>query len=387
MKVLVIAPQPFYQERGTPIAVDLLVKTLSKHNHEIDLLVYDIGDDRVYKNVNIHKVGTFPAIKSIKPGFSFKKIYFDFFLLVRLIRLLIKNKYDVIHAVEESVFMAFILGPIFRVPYIDDVDSCMTTQLVDKFPFLNIFSKLLHKIEVLPMRFATAVVPMCELFAKDARNVGAKRVVVLKDVSLIEEGVECDEDIRAEFNIQGKICMYIGNLESYQGLDFLLASFELVIKKLPDAKLVIIGGEDEDIEKYKNITKQLFFDGNVLFMGKRPVSLIGAYMKQADLLVSPRIHGVNTPMKIYSYIDSGTAVLATDRLTHNQVLTSSISCLSDVSEEAFSNNMVLLLNNDALRNELAVNAKKYVRSEHSYESYENTLTDLYNDIESELSQK
>lgn len=283
--------------------------------------------------------------------------------------------------------MAFILRPIFRVPYIDDIDSCMTTQLVDKFSFLKISYKLLHKIETLPMRFSIAVVPMCELFANDAKKAGAKRIVVLKDVSLIQEGVECDEDIRSEFNIKGKISMYIGNLESYQGLDFLLDSFVYVLEKLPDAKLVIIGGEDNDIQFYKNIVEKLSLHDSVLFLGKRPVSKIGAYMRQADLLVSPRIHGVNTPMKIYSYIDSGVAVLATDRLTHNQVLTNKIARLSEANEESFSENMVDLLSNDAARNELAENAKKYVRTEHSYDQFDKILSGLYSELEAEVTMK
>ena len=40
----------------------------------------------------------------------------------------------------------------------------------------------------------------------------------------------------------------------------------------------------------------------------------------ADVLVSPRLKGLNTPMKIYSYLDSGSAVLATRLRTHTQVL-------------------------------------------------------------------
>ena len=45
--------------------------------------------------------------------------------------------------------------------------------------------------------------------------------------------------------------------------------------------------------------------------------MMGVLMAQADVLISPRIKGVNTPMKIYSYLDSGRCVLATDlQLTH-----------------------------------------------------------------------
>ncbi len=36
MKILLLAPHPFYQERGTPIAVRLLAETLAEDGHTID---------------------------------------------------------------------------------------------------------------------------------------------------------------------------------------------------------------------------------------------------------------------------------------------------------------------------------------------------------------
>ena len=45
MKILLLAPHPFYQERGTPIDVHLVIRVLSERlNTEIDLLVYNEGN-------------------------------------------------------------------------------------------------------------------------------------------------------------------------------------------------------------------------------------------------------------------------------------------------------------------------------------------------------
>ena len=38
MRALVIAPQPFYEERGTLIAIDLLLRALSDRGDQVDLL-------------------------------------------------------------------------------------------------------------------------------------------------------------------------------------------------------------------------------------------------------------------------------------------------------------------------------------------------------------
>ncbi len=57
---------------------------------------------------------------------------------------------------------------------------------------------------------------------------------------------------------------------------------------------------------------------------------------QADILVSPRIKGTNTPMKIYSYLQSGKPILATDMPTHTQVLSRTTAMLADPSPDKFA---------------------------------------------------
>ena len=59
-------------------------------------------------------------------------------------------------------------------------------------------------------------------------------------------------------------------------------------------------------------------------------------MAQADVLVSPRTKGANTPMKVYSYLDSGVAVLATRLPTHTQVMNDETALLAEPTPEDFS---------------------------------------------------
>jgi hypothetical protein len=59
VKILLLAPQHFYQVRGTPIAIDLPASTLSKQGHEIDMLTYHEGDSREYHHVNHIRIRAF----------------------------------------------------------------------------------------------------------------------------------------------------------------------------------------------------------------------------------------------------------------------------------------------------------------------------------------
>lgn len=379
MKILILAPHPFYQERGTPIAVDLLIKALSERGDEVDLLTFHEGSDRSYKGLSIHRIKPFSGLKGIKPGFSAKKLICDVYLFFAFVSLMFRNKYDIVHAVEESAFMAMLVCPFWRTRFVYDMDSSITTQLVDKFAVLKPVSGLLHYFESLPMRRSEAVIPMCEALEIDARQSGAKRVVVLKDVSLIGNKATSSSvtDLRKELQIDGKLVMYIGNLESYQGIDLMLESFAIVRQENQRVDMVVIGGAEQDITKYQQISKTLGLEESVHFLGKKPVDHIGEYMSQADILLSPRTQGVNTPMKVYSYLHSGIAVLATDLPTHTQVMNTEIAMLAAADKDSFAKAMLEMLNDAALRQKLGERARAYIDKEHSYPAFKETLYGLY----------
>jgi glycosyltransferase involved in cell wall biosynthesis len=103
-------------------------------------------------------------------------------------------------------------------------------------------------------------------------------------------------------------------------------------------------------------------------------------MKQADILISPRIKGENTPMKIYSYLDSGVPVIATDLPTHTQVMSTDISYLVKPEPAALSRGIVDLIENPELCKELSGKAREYIKKEHSYAVFKKTLYNIYDKL-------
>ena len=99
------------------------------------------------------------------------------------------------------------------------------------------------------------------------------------------------------------------------------------------------------------------------------------------MLVSPRLKGLNTPMKIYSYLDSGTAVLATRLRTHTQILDDHTAYLVAPEPEALGNGLADLLSDPGLRQRLASQAKAYVQQEFTPEAAERKLGSFYSKME------
>jgi glycosyltransferase involved in cell wall biosynthesis len=386
MKILLLAPQPYYQERGTLIAVDLLVRALSERGDQVDILTFHLGEDRGAPGARIHRIRPWPRPAAVRPGLSLAKLWCDLFMFGKAFRLARTGNYDLVHAVEEAGFMALAIGALFGVPYVLDMDSSMASQIVERYRWTRPLHGTLRWLETLPMRRAAAVVPMCEDLAVEARRHCRGEVHVLRDVSLLRdgEGAGEHEDLRADLGLEGPVVMYIGNLERYQGIDLLLESFQRVAAANPLAALVIIGGAPPDIAHYRAQVLALGLSGRVHLVGPRPVTRLGHCMSQADVLVSPRIQGTNTPMKIYSYLDSGRAVVATDLPTHTQVMSANEAVLVPPEPEAMAGAILELLDDPAWRERLAANAQALVQRRHSLEAFHRSVNEIFDAVEKRI---
>lgn len=187
MNILVLAPQPFFQERGTPIAVDLLVRSLCERGHTVDLLVFHEGKDVVYPGLTIHRTPAWACLNGVRPGLSFKKLVCDVLMFIKVIRLIRARRPDLVHAVEESGFMALAIRKLFGIPYVYDMDSSLPDQIVEKFPLMQPFKRLMWAMIRPVVYHAMLVAPVCEALASSIAPCEPTRVVVLRDVSLLED--------------------------------------------------------------------------------------------------------------------------------------------------------------------------------------------------------
>lgn len=379
MNILLIAPHPFYQDRGTPIAVDMLLQALAADGHRVDVCTFPEGETRSYPGVTIHRARPWGRVVNVAPGFSLKKLYTDLFLFFLVRRLCRRNGYDVVHAIEEAGFFGWFLKARYRLPYVYDMDSVLSDQLVESRPWLAPLRRLFEAMEGRVVAGACVLAPMCEALMDRFDRRRVSQAVVLKDVSLLQEDGGADgepEDLRSELGITGPVVMYIGNLEPYQGIELMVEAFARAAASA-EGTLVIIGGKPAHIRQYRDMARGLGVGDRVHLIGPRPVARLAEYLGQADVLVSPRTKGNNTPMKIYSYLHSGVVLLATELPTHTQVLNEEIAELAPPEPELFGRALAGLLGDRDLRLEKGRRAAEYARREHSLESYRNSVRELY----------
>jgi glycosyltransferase involved in cell wall biosynthesis len=378
MRILLLAPHEFYIDRGTPMDTDLLLRALGAGGHQVDLVVYGGGQHREYPGVTFHRAKTPRWLTGIRPGFSYKKILADVWLFAAARRLVSRGSYDIAHAGEEAVFLALWFRFRHGLPYIYDMDSAIAQQLVEARPWLKPLARVFAWICGLAIRHATAVAPVCEALAELAESQGARHVVTLHDISQLRNPRRTSSgELRQRLGIEGPLVMYVGNFERYQGMDLLLAAFSRAVEYGSDADLVLAGGIAPHIAKYRKVSEDLGIGKRTHFVGPWPADRLDELLAEADILVSPRIKGINTPMKVFPFLHSGRPVLVTDIRTHNQILTPDIARLAPPEPEAFAGALLELCNDPALRERIGQAGRAFVEQNHTFEAHVRRVDALY----------
>ena len=157
-----LAPQPFFEPRGTPFSVLGRLKALSELGHEIDLVTYHVGQDMSIPGVSIHRTPRIGFIKSVKVGPSIPKLFLDALVFFRAVRLLRRNRYDLLHTHEEASFFGVLLARLFKVRHLYDMHSSPPQQL-SNFQYMGFgpIIRVFEWIEAKVINSSDAVITIC----------------------------------------------------------------------------------------------------------------------------------------------------------------------------------------------------------------------------------
>jgi len=343
----------------------------------VDLLTYHFGQDLVIPNVVIHRTPHLGFIKSVRIGPSLTKLFLDVLLLVKAFRFLQKGRYQLIHTHEEASFFGVWLAKRFGIPHLYDMHSSLPQQLTlsdlwysRSTPLVRLFRWLEHYV----IKSTDAVITICPDLERLVKQVNDRVPQVMIEDVIFEEKPQAasEEDLnrfRETHAINGKrVVLYTGNFEPYQGLDLLIASAQQVLRQQKDVVFLLMGGDPEQIRSYKNRVRDLGLLADFRFPGLRSHEEVSVAIRVSHVLVSPRISGTNTPLKIYTYLQSGKPIVATDLLTHTQILNSDAALLVKPEPSALAQGILSVLGDPQSARKLGTGARKFFEGHYSFQT-------------------
>lgn len=382
MKALVIAPQPFFSPRGTPFSVYYRTRVCAEQGWDIDLVTYGEGVDPDIPGVRIWRGPKFMWLGPVSIGPSFKKLVLDFFMFWRVLWMLITRRYGVVHAHEEAVFFCVMLRPIFRFKLVYDMHSSLPQQL-SNFKFTT--STLIHGIfkwfEDKAIARAAAVITICP----DLRDYVLKAIPDPHRHFLIENSIYEPVKLkdRAESQQEAvpplelpegvRLLVYAGTLESYQGIDILVRSMPEVLAEQPDAFLLIVGGTQEQVDEYRRLAETWGCAERLKVVPCVPQHVARAWLSRAEVQLSPRSAGTNTPLKTYEQLNNGIPLVATRIYSHTQVLTDEVCYLAEPEPKCFARAILKAMTDGAADNPKVTAAKALYAEKYSRPAYEGKL--------------
>jgi glycosyltransferase involved in cell wall biosynthesis len=381
-RVLVVAPQPFFTPRGTPFSVYYRTLVMAELGMDIDVLTYGRGEDVAIPGVRIIRIPAFHWLGPVKIGPSMLKLWLDFFVVLWSIGCLIRHRYAIVHAHEEAVFFLRFLKPIFQFKLIYDMHSSLPEQLRNyRFTTSRLLIGMFEMLERSCLEGADAVITICPELARYAEPLmpDPERHFLIENsifepVKLARPAASGEAATRPVELPAGRPCIfYAGTFEVYQGLDTLVAAFALARETCPRAFLVLIGGTPAQVEAMRALADRSGIGEHTLVLGRMPQALAARYAARASVLVSPRSHGINTPLKIYEQLASGIPLVATNILSHTQVLDDKVALLVDPDAPSMAAGLVRALTDDALRARLSANARQLYRTAYSRPVYEGKM--------------
>ena len=371
-----IAPEPFFEPRGTPFSEFHRIRALTALGHHVDLVTYPFGQSVSMPGLRVFRSLRPPFVDHVKIGPSLAKIPLDALLALSALRRALSGRYDVVHSHEEGGLIGATLAMLLRVPHLYDMHSSLPQQLSNfAFSRSRIIKSVFLAIERFMIRRSRVVIVICPSLEETVKAIepGARTV-------LIENAPGSSEDeatpaaaaaVRRSLQLDPStpVVLYTGTFEAYQGLDLLFAAMAIVRRTRPDARLVLAGGRTDQVTRAREQARAAGIEDVTIFAGERPASEIPAYLLASDLLVSPRSRGTNTPLKLYQYLRSGKAIVATRLLTHTQVLSDDTAILTGATPREYAEGILAGLTDTARAARLGRQARTLAETKYSYDAY------------------
>ena len=298
-RILMLAPTPFFSDRGCHIRILNSYLRLKKEGNEITLITYPLGrnvlDIKPLRTINL------PGYKKTSPGFSPYKPFLDFLLLIKTKIQLIKGDYDYIYAhLYEGALAGILLRPFFRKKVIFDSQDSLTEDLISHKTIKrnSYLYKLLLKAEKFIANHSDSIIVSSSNLKEFMINeLGVKKEIKVipdfPDSSLFNSKVK---PVKLPLPKNKIIVVYLGGLQIYKGIDHLLNAIPYTEKKF---HFLIMG---YPVEEAKELAKKLKIEDRITLTGKILYEEAPSYLKLGDLAVSPKtMESGETNGKLYNY--------------------------------------------------------------------------------------
>jgi PEP-CTERM/exosortase A-associated glycosyltransferase len=365
------------------IGIDVRVLTSAQHEVEVDRPAGTNVEAEVIDGVVHHRTpmpaGALPRLSSRVP---FARESTMMAALGRSLRRLLRTEsIDLVHAHSPVLcgLPAVLVASGRGIPTVYEVRGFWEDGFTDRWSAgeRSIRYRLSRRLETFVFRRASAVVAISQRMVDEIADRGIPRETLLA----VPNGVDGqrfgplpkDIEIVDRHALRGRpVLGFIGSFFHWEGLECLLDAMVRVRTRLPEARLVLVGGGDQE-KLLPQWIRQLNLQDHVIVTGRVPHRDVMRYYSVMDVLVYPRLKSritdLTPPLKPLEAMAMGKAVVGSDVGALRELLSDGKAGLLFKSgdDDDLAQRLVTLLTDSSAREQLAAAGREYVLREHAWE--------------------
>lgn len=380
-----IAPTPFFSDRGCHVRICEEVKALKARGHKIVIVTYHLGRD--VDDTPVVRIPNIPWYRKLSAGPSWHKSYLDVLLLYKTIVVAKQFRPDVIHAhLHEGAFLAAIAKRSLKAPLLFDCQGSLCGELLDhgfmkRGSFLHkMFARLETWITCQSDQIITSSTSTAEFIKKEFPEVTG-RLTALTDAVDTDQFMPLSKNLelveKLHLPADKKLIVYLGATTEYQGVDLLLDSILKLSAKRDDFHVLIMGYPEME---YVDKAEKLGLTANITFTGKVAYADAPRYLSLGHIAVSPKLSVTEANGKLLNYMACGLPCIVFDNQINRELLGNCGVYVDQQEAGAFARIIDRLLDNPDECEDLSKRSREHAMKNHSWTARIKELEKVYGAI-------
>lgn len=384
MKIFILDKIIFPDGTGHSTHKFELVKNLSKLGCDVHVLT---PDNSIISGIYSYHLNF--GKKNKMNRFNHKLLY-----LLNIKKIISSNDFDIIYTRNTVIGIIGLFLKKKRSKFVFEINGLFSEdkkfeRLKNNLTFFkNLKFSILAHFDILVAKKADAVITVAEGYKRYLVNrmVSKEKIIVIPngaDVNTFKPMSNLDTFYESlNISKSNKVVLHVGNIAPYHGIEYIIKSAKIILKKFPDTKFLIVGKGD-DIPRLIDLAERIGVSNAFVFTGYVPYELVPKYINISTVCVAPTNRGKYTsPIKIYEYLSCGKPVVASDLNNIGDLLRKSQSGIAIIpeDEDKLAEAIIKLLDDEQIRTFLGKNGREYVIKHCSWEQVANKTIDVFNII-------
>jgi glycosyltransferase involved in cell wall biosynthesis len=381
LKILMLAPTPYFADRGCHVRIYEEARTLRRQGHEVRIVTYHLGRDM--PDIPTVRIPHIPWYSRLEAGPSWHKLYLDLLLFFKAAFLIPVFRPNVIHAhLHEGAFIGFFLKKLSGLPLVLDYQGSLTGECIDHgfFGATSRMAGVFRGIERMINGFADRIITSSSTGAEElVKNWGVPSRIVSPLIDAVDTDVFNPGSQRTGREALGIlpetfVVAYLGILSRYQGTGLLLDCIEQLKHDGIKAFFLIMGFPDE---RYRVEAEARGLSDMIHFTGKVDYALAPQMLAAADIAVTPKLSPTEANGKIFNYMACGLPVVAFDTPVNREVLADTGIYANYGDARDLAAKIAVLVADSESRTSISKQVRDKAVREHSWNSRGKLLSDIY----------